>query len=291
MFPINFPPSAEGLESPQWNGRQFLIGNSFHSILEYSENFSGWSDNLTALHEEVCGDTHPIDVASRHDAITQVGKCNPNSAMVIMEIGCSSGFLIRDLVKYFPGIPLVGADVVKEPLYRLADSLPGVPLVRFDLLKCPLPSSSVDILIMLNVLEHIQDDLGALGKAFQLLKPGGSLILEVPAGPSLFDSYDQQLQHFRRYSLLELRKKLETVGFKVSRLSHLGFIIFPAFAAVKYLNKLFPKKDTNLVVRDGASRTGSSILVNFAMKFESKYLKNCALPFGIRLLVTAKKSL
>ena len=63
-----------------------------------------------------------------------------------------------------------------EPLYRLAKALPGVPLMRFDLLQCPLPAASIDVLIMLNVLEHIEDDGGALRKAFALLKPGGHLI-------------------------------------------------------------------------------------------------------------------
>jgi len=289
MIPFLLPPPAGFSGNPIWNGYEFLIDGVSQEILEYSENFSGWSDDLTALHEEASGNNHPIDVASRQDAIAQVRACNVSSGTVIMEIGCSSGYLIQDLVKSFPGASVIGADVVKEPLYQLAKVVPGLPLLRFDLLKCPLPEASVDILIMLNVLEHIDDDVEALKKAFQLLKPGGKLIIEVPAGRNLYDSYDAQLRHFRRYSAAELKFKLLQAGFQIRRQSHLGTILFPPFAIVKLLNKLFPKKNAQSVVKDSASKTGSSKLVNFAMMLELKLLKNSSLPFGIRVLATAQK--
>lgn len=289
MLPFPLPPPAGFVNSPVWDGSKFLIDGSSQLVLEYSENFAGWSDDLTALHEEVSGDSHPIDIASRLDAITQVQECKPSGNAVIMEIGCSSGFLIRDLVQLFPDVSVIGADVVKEPLYRLAKSMRSIPLLRFDLLKCPLPRDSIDILIMLNVLEHIEDDKEALKRAFQLIKPGGKLIIEVPAGPTLYDDYDAQLQHFRRYSANELSDKLKGAGFHICRQSHLGAILFPAFASVKYLNKLFPKKNIKTIVKDSASKTGSSPLVKWAMNLESKYLQGTKLPFGIRVLVTAQK--
>ena len=173
-LPFNLPPPTGYSVSPKWDGQNFLFADQCTPILEYSENFAGWSDDLTALHEEVAGDSHPIDLASRYDAVAQVKKFMPSANAVIMEIGCSSGFLIRDLAKSFPKAVLVGADVVKEPLYRLAKNLPGIPLIRFDLLQCPLPGRCVDVLVMLNVLEHIEDDVDALQKAFNLLKPGGA---------------------------------------------------------------------------------------------------------------------
>ena len=185
-----------------------MFGDQSTPVLEYSENFAGWSDDLTALHEEALGDGHPIDFASRKDALAaSEKKFMPSDKAVIMEIGCSSGYLIRDLVKAFPEAVIIGADVVKEPLYRLANNFPGVPLIRFDLLRCPLPDKSVDVLVMLNVLEHIEDDLEALQKAFNLLKPGGALIIEVPACPGLYGAYDAELRHFRRYSAKELTVK------------------------------------------------------------------------------------
>lgn len=119
-IPFKLPsPTGDG-DFPVWDGTSFVIGREKIKVLEYSENFSGWSDDLTALHEEAAGDNHPIDLASRRDAIRQVEATLHISNPVIMEIGCSSGFLLKDLVKSFPEAVIIGADVVKEPLYKLA---------------------------------------------------------------------------------------------------------------------------------------------------------------------------
>jgi SAM-dependent methyltransferase len=288
-IPFSLPAPAGCSDSPKWDGQAFVFDGQRTPVLEYSENFAGWSDDLTALHEEAAGDSHPIDLASRRYAIEQLRHVLPASNAVVMEIGCSSGFLIKDIVKSFPDVSVVGADVVKAPLYKLASDMPGVPLIRFDLLKCPLPDQSVDVLIMLNVLEHIEDDVGALRNAWKLLKPGGALVIEVPAGPSLYDAYDAELQHFRRYSAKELNRKLSAAGFRVHRKSHLGFVLYPAFVVVKLINKWMSVKRKATVVRDQATSTSSSTLVSLGMKIESNYLANFELPFGIRALAVARR--
>lgn len=289
MLPFLLPAPRNSSSAPEWDGKNFVVGDVHTPVLEYSENFAGWSDDLTALHEEAAGEHHPIDVASRRNAIEEVRKSIQASNPVIMEIGCSSGFLIQELVAEFPSACVIGADVVKDPLYRLATRLLGVPLIRFDLLQCPLPDQSVDVLIMLNVLEHIEDDVGALQRAYNLLKPGGVLIAEVPAGKNLYDSYDAELQHFRRYAASELADKLTRVGFSLNRRSHLGFLLFPAFAIVKLKNKMAPQRDQTAVVKDQASSTASSGLVKLAMALETRYLSRIRLPFGIRALATAQR--
>lgn len=288
-IPFNFPAPAGVSESPIWDGRDFILSGQRTPVLEYSENFAGWSDDLTTLHEEASGDSHPIDLASRKEALAQVKHCAPDTNAVIMEIGCSSGFLLKDLVNSFPMSTVVGVDVVRGPLYKLAKVLPGTPLMRFDLLKCPLPDKSVDVLVMLNVLEHIEDDLHALENAFKLLKPGGSLVIEVPAGPHLYDSYDAELHHFRRYSANELRQKLITAGFSVGRQSHLGFLLYPAFVAVKLINKWLPARRSETVVRNQAAKTSGSMLVKLAMSLESNHFAKLSLPFGIRVLAVASR--
>ena len=291
MLPFILPPPAGCTVVPKWDGRNFVFGDQLTPVLEYSENFAGWSDDLTVLHEEALGDSHPIDLASRCDAILQVNKYRSTEQKVIMEIGCSSGFLIRDLAKSLPNTVIVGADVVKEPLFRLAESLPGIPLIRFDLLQCPLPEQCIDVLIMINVLEHIEDDVRALQNAFKLLKPGGILVIEVPAGPLLYDAYDKELCHFRRYSSSELKSKLNKVGFEICRKSHLGFVLYPAFAAVKLFNKYRLSQKRVAVVRDQAVSTSGSFLVKAAMRLETKYLSSLQLPVGIRVLMTARKQI
>lgn len=287
IVPFELPKPCGFNSNPIWTDRGFISEDKSYKVLEYSENFSGWSDDLTAIHESAAGDSHPIDLASRKDALMQISKFATTPGKVVMEIGCSSGFFIRELITKFEDLIVIGADVVRAPLYKLADTLPNVPLIRFDLLQNPLPNSCVDVLVMLNVLEHIDDDIKALINAYSLLKPGGILIIEVPAGKFLYDAYDAQLHHYRRYSAVELKSKLESVGFIITRRSHLGFFLFPVFALVKFINKL--RDSLSNIVQHQASSTSSSRIVSFFMRLESRLSEFVSFPFGIRVLMTAKR--
>jgi SAM-dependent methyltransferase len=289
-FPFTCPSPAGFASSPEWNGERFVAGGISTSVLEYSENFAGWSDDLTAMHEEVAGNSHPIDLASRSNALSQIRRILPNGEGVILEIGCSSGFMLREMKRDFPKALILGADVVKAPLYRIAEEQPGIPLFRFDLLKCPLPDEIADVVVMLNVFEHIEDDVGAMSHVFKLLKSGGALIVEVPSGRRLYDKYDEELHHFRRYSSAELRAKLKGVGFTLDWESHLGFLLFPFFALAKHINQLsIPKARKDTVVQASVAQTAGSPLFKIAMDLERKYFSKNRLPFGIRVVAVAKK--
>jgi SAM-dependent methyltransferase len=283
------PSNAEGI--PEWTGQGFRVGNQLLPVLEYSENFDGWSDDLTFLHEETLGDAHPIDRASRDDALNQLTAqlCAPNPS--ILEIGCSSGFLLKEMRLAFPSALIIGADVVREPLYKLAKELPSIPLLRFDLLQCPLPPDSFDAVVMLNVLEHIEDDGAALAQVHRILKPGGVVVIEVPAGPHLYDPYDKALMHFRRYRSTELADKLRHLGFDVVRRSHLGFFLYPAFAMVKRRNqrKVVATEDLHTFVQTQASKTAASLPFRLVTAVERMLGKWIDFPIGIRCLAVGKK--
>jgi SAM-dependent methyltransferase len=289
QIPFELPLISKS-KKPIWNGSYFLIegggGDTKFSVLEYSENFQGWSDDLSLLHEDSGGEMHPIDLSSRNDALNQMKSLKINSNSVIMEIGCSSGFLIKEIVNIYPENLIIGVDVVKAPLYNLAKKLPNVPLFRFDINQNPLPDSIVDVLIMLNVLEHIENDVLALQNVFKLLKPGGTLIIEVPAGKFLYDGYDKQLLHFRRYTLNELSHKVKLSGFIIKRKSYLGFFIFPIFIIIKLFNKYLNKKNT---VFKNNKNTANSLLLSLIMKLEVILSRFTTYPFGVRVLMTAKK--
>lgn len=287
-----FPPIDQSLISPRWSGESFIINGRSYPILEYSENFSGWSDDLTLMHEDSAGNYHPIDVMSRALAVQNIKSsllCEEDK--VILEIGCSSGYLLEALLEAFPSYSIMGADVVKQPLYDLAKKKLGIPLLRFDLLKCPLPNNCIDVLVMLNVLEHIEDDQLALKKAYHLLKPDGIVVIEVPAGQYLYDQYDRELKHFRRYSSKELCKKLENAGFIITRKTYLGFLAFPLFALVKLKNKLIDRKhlDSRKYVIKSASNTSKSFLLKLLFFIEFKFLSKIETPFGIRVVVVARR--
>jgi len=288
-LPFEIPAPAGLGTTPVWTGNGFLSGAKEVRVLEYSENFAGWSDDLTNLIDESSGGTHPIDLASRSEAVEQLRRhLHHRERPVILEIGCSSGFLLRDIREQFPHAFLCGADTVREPLFRLADTLPGIPLFRFDLLQSPLPEGTFDAVVILNVLEHIEDDRAALEQIYRLLKPGGIAVLEVPAGPDLFDDYDRALKHFRRYSIDDLSTKLRETGFRVVRRSHLGCLLYPAFAFIKSRKREIPPDDLHLLVKN-QTRDSSGLIVKWIMKLEIALGRWISFPVGIRCLVTAIK--
>ncbi|HVS26536.1 MAG TPA: class I SAM-dependent methyltransferase [Burkholderiales bacterium] len=290
MLPFKLPPPLNTAGPPEWVGGGFRLGQQIVPVLEYSENFEGWSDDLTALHEDAAGESHPIDVASREDALRQLRVNLSTKTPCILEIGCSSGFMLKKMRLALPDAMIIGADVVREPLYRLAKELPFVPLLRFDLLQCPLPSASFDAVVMLNVLEHIEDDAAALAQVYRILRPGGIAVIEVPAGPHLYDAYDKALKHFRRYDISELTSKLRGAGFSVERQSHLGFFIYPAFSIVKKRNQSrLNEEDLDLIVRKQASNTAASSLLKVVLILEGFLSRWISYPKGIRCLVVARK--
>lgn len=292
-LPFSLPAQTSNGPIPTWDGRGFRIGNEDHSILEYSTNIQGWTDELTVLHEETASDHHFIDRASRQHALQQLCKHVRCDAPVVLEVGCSSGFMLRLLRQELPNALVIGSDVVQEPLRQLVAKLPGVPLLRFDLVKCPLPENSLDAIILLNVLEHIEDDLAAMHQMYRILKPGGIAIIEVPAGPYLYDAYDTILKHFRRYTLTSLSSLAKKAHFNVVTQSHLGCLMYPGFSWVKKRNRrlLSPEDAANqALVEKNIQKTGSSPFLKVIMKLELALGQFISYPFGIRCLLTCVKS-
>ena len=110
-------------------------------------------------------------------------------------------------------------------------------LLQFDLTQSPLPSACLDAAVLLNVFEHIPENALAAQHVFRMLRPAGVAVIEVPAGPELFDVYDKQLMHFRRYTSEPLVALLQGAGFEVLDSSHIGFFLYPAFAFVRRRNQ------------------------------------------------------
>src|SRR6185436_7321883 len=108
---------------------------------------------------------------------------------------CSSGYLLADIRQKMPQHFVIGSDYTGGTLQTLATRMPGLPLVQFDLTRCPLPDDFADIVILLNVLEHIDHHEGAIGHLFRITRPGGAVIIELPAGSGLYDVYDRVLMH------------------------------------------------------------------------------------------------
>lgn len=137
----------------------------------------------------------------------------------ILEVGMGIGIFTEKLLtrgKVF-GVEIV-PEFLEEARRRLG-ARPGLEYLVADIGAPEAPDSlrgrAFDTIVCMNVLEHINDDRGTLSRFLGLLKPGGKLVLVVPAHQCLFNPLDSNDGHFRRYEAAELREKLETAGFSV----------------------------------------------------------------------------
>lgn len=283
-----FPPTAKGEPAPVWNGAAFAVGPATRRVVAYDVGESGWSDDLTALHEHASEEgRHFIDIASREAAIEALKGLAAGS--VVLEVGVSSGHFIDALRKARPDLEIIGADYTLGTLHKAAERLGDVPLLQMDLTRASLPDACVDAIVILNVLEHIEDDRAAIRNCFRMLKLGGRLVVEVPAGPWLYDNYDRALMHFRRYTAGDLKSKLKAAGFHIRKFTHLGFFVYPAFAGVKFLGKMLNPKpkasDSERAkgVTDVIETTSSvSPVGTVVMRTERALGGAVSYPFGVR---------
>ena len=261
-------------------------------MLAYGVGTSGWTDDLTRFSEETGGANHYMDVASRENAVRSLQSHLSSPNPVLMDIGCSSGFMLRDLRDRFPGATVLGSDYVRGPLDALARAFPDVPLMQFDLVACPLPAKSLDGITLLNVIEHVEDDASALKQIFRILKPGGVAVVEAPAGPGLYDVYDKELMHFRRYRMRDLLQMLKSTGFEILQRSHIGFFIYPPFAVTKKMNRRSLHADPRArtkVVAARINRAKNNPAMHGIMRMENRLRQFIPFPFGVRCVVICRR--
>lgn len=290
-FPLAFPTEPGSAHIPVWTGSRFVIGDHEARVLSYEIGQSGWTDDLTTFHEATAGEDHYIDRASRLHTMSQLRRWLTTDLPLIVDIGCSSGIMLQWLRKGFPSGNILGADYVRGPLEALAQTLPEVPLLQFDLTTCPLPDRSFDAVVLLNVLEHIENDEAALAQVARILKPNGIAVIEVPAGPGLYDVYDKLLLHHRRYRMADLLGKISRNGLEVLSKSHLGFFLYAPFWATKKRNQRYLNASVDVqknVVSKNITTISSSPIMHHLMKFEAALRKPFYYPFGIRCLVTCR---
>lgn len=145
----------------------------------------------------------------------------------VLEIGSGTGNLTRQLV---PRGTYVASDV--NPLYlqtlrALTADRPYLEVTLTDVTRAesfPHVEGGFDTVICLNVVEHVDDDLGALRNIHGVLGPGGRAIVLVPRGPDLFGTLDEVLGHKRRYTDASLARLASEAGFEVQELVHFNRI-------------------------------------------------------------------
>lgn len=149
----------------------------------------------------------------------------------------------------------------------------------------PFGDTRFDVVVMLDVLEHVERDLESLEALRRRLAPGGRILITVPALPWLWSRHDEVHHHFRRYTRTGLSSVLEAAGFRIVRMSYFNTLLFPLIAGIRVLKKLAGQKDA-------ADDSMPGPMVNRALTWlfslERRLLARVSFPIGVSLIAVAE---
>jgi SAM-dependent methyltransferase len=221
-----------------------------------------------------------VDVLRR-----QLGPTVPGAVpRLLAELGCGTGGNL-------PALAQLGRVIGVEPDAQSAEwarRKTGVEVVVDKLPECPsLPEATFDAIGMFDVLEHISDDQSALRRVRVLLRPGGFVLLSVPAFHWLWTRHDESLHHLRRYTRRTLTAAIQESGLLLRYALYFNFWLFPPVAALRLYHRAMgrgPLHDFSL------PRAPINAALEWVFASESHRLaRGKGFPVGVSLLALAWK--
>jgi len=158
---------------------------------------------------------HPWWRARARLTLELLSRLGVSPSARVLDAGCGWGTTLGILER--AGFLATVADISRSALERL--DRPGRELVEVDLTK-PLPQAEVggyDAVLALDVIEHLDDDRAAVGRLGELARPGGYVVVSVPARPDLFSEFDTIQGHRRRYLPDTLQSAFQVAGLELER--------------------------------------------------------------------------
>lgn len=206
---------------------------------------------------------------------------------LLIDAGCGTGTF---LVEMSGECRVLGIDDYDESitLARPRVEAVGGEVLRSPLDDIPLPNGSATVVTALDVLEHLDDDQAAVQELTRLLRPGGLLVVTVPALRALWSDWDVSLHHRRRYHRDELRQRLDLPELELLRCSYFNSVALLPIMMVRTWRKLQP-------LRDGAPRAEDQLPSRWVneLLYQSMVQPACwdwfHPPVGVSLLAIARK--
>lgn len=209
----------------------------------------------------------------------------------VLEVGCGTGFVLRGLAERFPNYELVGAEVFVQGLEFALERVPTARFCQLDATRMPF-FGEFDAVGFCDVLEHLDDDTGALAGARQAGRPGSWLFVTVPQHAWLWSPLDRASGHKRRYSRRELVRKVTEAGFDVKVVSSFVTTLLPAMALSRLRNESEGEGDARArAIRDLSPSPLLNGIGNVAMRIDETLLRcGVSLPAGGSLILVARRA-
>lgn len=198
----------------------------------------------------------------------------------MIEVGAGIGTFSEFILSVLRVEKLVAIEPAANTLPHLKKRFASNPRVevRAGYLSDNLTGLRGDALVAVNVMEHVPDDDQFLRDAFTAIRPGGHLLLFVPALPAIFGTLDVAFEHHRRYTRTSLRAVIEGAGWKPVRVSYMNL---PGIAAWFMAGRVLRK--TSIATKD--AKTYDRLVVPWLSRLESMVEP----PIGSNLVAIARK--
>ena len=214
------------------------------------------------------------------------GFLNQHQNLEILDVGCGTGGNYNLLKKYGE---VKGIDASKTAI-DLCKKNNFTNVVLGDCRNTGFDDSCFDLIIALDLLEHLEDEVGVLKEFKRILKAKGNIIVTVPAYKFIWSKHDENLHHKRRYLLKEIVSSLENNGFKVIKSSYIITFLAPIIVFIRLLENLLShfftltKKNSYIILPE--------VINDFFIKilyFEAWLIKYVNFPFGISIVCIGQK--
>lgn len=203
-----------------------------------------------------------------------------------LDVGCGTGLILQALSQRREA---VGVDM--SPLavdYAKQRGLSQVFCAELAELQTVASRAwAFRVAVLLDVIEHVQDDLGLLRQVYQTLKPGGQVLITVPAYPWMWSQHDVLNHHYRRYTARQLRDVVSASGFEMQKLSFYNTWLFLPALLQKAVSGQRPVQDAAETIPTVAPWLNALFKGIFAS--EQYLLPHVNFPFGVSLLAIAQK--
>ena len=198
----------------------------------------------------------------------------------VLDAGCGSGRTLQELTGYgeVSGIEL-DSDAAEVAASK------GCGEVRVGRLEeLPWEDGTFDLITCLDVIEHTPDDRVTLAELRRVSKPGGWLLVTVPAYQALWSLHDAANHHYRRYGRRALRLAAVETGWRISRVTSFNSILLPPAAAVR-LAQRGRRPDSGYTPQIGLGPAWLNGLLERPLRLEARWLaRGGTLPAGLSLL-------
>jgi SAM-dependent methyltransferase len=204
-----------------------------------------------------------------------------------LDIGTSTGTNLR-MLRDLGFRNVTGLDLNDEAIRFCAEKGLGT-VQKGHVNALPFADETFDLVLATDIIEHVDDDIGALRELNRALKSGGHLLITVPAFPSLWGLQDKVSHHKRRYRMRGLKAKVEAAGLTVERGYYFNFILFaPIFLARQIIR--MTSLDDRLKSENEVHSPGINRILLPIFALDTRLAPMLRPPFGVSILMLARKN-